>query len=66
MHNNGEVGDDIVLKDREQISLCLKENDSLSVHLRQKKITERSLKIKVNFLLFIVFIYTEIKILFQN
>jgi len=42
-----EDGDNTVLKDREQISLCLKNDDSVSDHLRQNKITERSLKIKV-------------------
>lgn len=42
-----EVGDNAVLKDREQISLCLINDDSVSDHLRQNKIIERSLKIKV-------------------
>lgn len=45
--NSDDVGDNIVLKDREQISLCLKNDDSVSDHLRQSKITERSLKIKI-------------------
>lgn len=46
-NNSDEVGDNTVLKDREQISLCLKNDDSVSDHLRQNRITERSLKIKV-------------------
>lgn len=46
-NNSDEFGDNTVLKDREQISLCLKNDDSVSDHLRQNRITERSLKIKV-------------------
>lgn len=48
INNDKEVDNNTVLKDREQIHLCLKDDDSVSVHLRQNKIIERSLKIKVN------------------
>jgi len=44
------MGNDTILKDREHINLCLKEDDSVSdvsVHLRRSKISERYLKIKV-------------------
>ncbi|VVC40207.1 Hypothetical protein CINCED_3A023147 [Cinara cedri] len=45
--NEEEILSDVILKDREQINLCLKEDDSVSVHLRQTTNIERSLKIKI-------------------
>lgn len=54
--NGEDVDKDTVLKDREQISLCLKEDDSVSVRLRQNKVVERSLKIKASIIVIVIYI----------
>jgi len=51
------VGNDTVLKDREYINLCLKEDDSVSnvsVHLRRTRISDNCLKIEVSINLIIL------------
>lgn len=47
INKDEKIGDDIILKDREELKLCLKEDVMVSEHLRQNQITERSLKFKV-------------------
>ncbi|XP_050421691.1 intermembrane lipid transfer protein Vps13-like isoform X3 [Adelges cooleyi] len=45
---DGEATKDTILKDSEDLYLCLKEDESVSVNLHQTKATERSLKIKIH------------------